>query len=147
MADSGVENINGQVDALLDTGKLRRVLAYLHSLDSATAVERLVAFYVEQHNSVMPHRLFDGRTPDEVHFGVATEMASELRERRRVARQERIATNRLITCDVTTPGAETITYPTLLDFPPRPSRRARYSRAGGWSGRSALLSEQGISCG
>jgi transposase InsO family protein len=126
MADSGVENINGQVDELLDSGKLRRVLAqvevsysnsmieawwrclkhswlYLNTLDSAPAVERLVAFYVEQHNSVMPHRAFDGRTPDEVYFDVATETASDLRERRRLARDERIAANRSITCAMCQP--------------------------------------------
>jgi hypothetical protein len=77
---------------------LKHSWLYLHTLGSAAAVERLVAFYVEQHNTVMPHRAFDGRTPDEIYFGVATETASELREWRRVARQERIATNRLITC-------------------------------------------------
>jgi transposase InsO family protein len=121
MADSGVENVNNQVDELLDTGKLRRVLAqvevsysnsmieawwrclkhswlYLHSLDSAAAVERLVAFYVEQHNTVMPHRAFDGRTPDEVYFGVADNLAGELAERRRLAREQRVASNRSKTC-------------------------------------------------
>lgn len=121
MADSGVENVNNQVDELLDTGKLRRVLApvevsysnsmseawwryltyfwtYLHSLDSAAAVERLVAFYVEQHNTVMLHRAFDGRTPDEVYFGVEDNLASELAERRRLAREQRIASNRSKAC-------------------------------------------------
>jgi transposase InsO family protein len=121
MVDSGVENVNGQVDKLLDTGKMRRVLAqvevsysnsmieawwrclkhswlYLHALDSASAVERLVAFYVEQHNTVMPHRAFDGRTPDEVYFGVAANLASELAYRRRLAREQRAASNRSMTC-------------------------------------------------
>jgi transposase InsO family protein len=121
MADSGVENVNNQIDKLLDTGKLRRVLAqvevsysnsmieawwrrlkhswlYLHSLDSAAAVERLVAYYVEQHNTVMPHRAFDGRTPDEVYFGVAINLANELAERRRLAREQWVAKNRSMTC-------------------------------------------------
>jgi hypothetical protein len=71
---------------------------YLHSLDSASAVERLVAFYVEQHNTVMPHRAFDGRTPDEVYFGVAANFASELAERRRLASEQRVASNRSMTC-------------------------------------------------
>jgi hypothetical protein len=68
LADSGVENVNTQVDALITTGVLRRVLAFtelqfsnsmieawwrslkhqwlfLHSLDSLGTVRRLVAFY------------------------------------------------------------------------------------------------------
>ena len=66
LADAGVENVNAQVDALIHTGVLRRVLAFteltfsnsmieawwrslkhqwlfLHSLDSVTTVRRLVA--------------------------------------------------------------------------------------------------------
>jgi putative transposase len=71
LADSGVENVNAQVDALITSGVLRRVLAFtelqfsnsmieawwrslkhqwlfLHSLDSLGTVRRLVAFYVEE---------------------------------------------------------------------------------------------------
>jgi transposase InsO family protein len=89
VADSGVENVNGAVDALLGLGRLRRVLAqvevdfsnsmieafwrsmkhnwlFLNQLDTLTAVERLVSFYVTEHNSVMPHAAFNGQTPDEV---------------------------------------------------------------------------------
>jgi len=73
VADSGVENVNGQVDDLVETGVLRRILApvevafsnsiieawwrflrhqwlYLHMLDSFNGVKRLIVFYVEQHN-------------------------------------------------------------------------------------------------
>jgi len=119
--DSGVENVNGKVDALIDTGRLRRVLAlvevsnsnsmieawwrnlqnpwlYLHTLDSPAAVEKLVAFYVEQHDTVMPCRAFDGRTPDEVHFATATDLEDELAERRREARAERVVANRAVSC-------------------------------------------------
>jgi hypothetical protein len=104
VADSGVENVNHEVDRLLDLGRLRRVLAqvevvysnsmieawwrslkhswlYLHTLDSRAAVERLIAFYVEQHNAVMPHAAFDGRTPDEVYFDTASNLADELAAR------------------------------------------------------------------
>jgi len=119
--DSGVENVNGKVDTLIDRGRLRRVLAlvevsysnsmveawwrnlknswlYLHTLDSPAAVEKLIAFYVEQHNTVMPCRAFNGRTPDEVYFGTATDLEDELAVRRREARAERVATNRALTC-------------------------------------------------
>ena len=92
LADAGVENVNAQVDALIDTGVLRRLLAFtelkfsnsmieawwrslkhqwlfLHSLDSVTTVRRLVAFYVDEHNRVLPHSAFRGQTPDEMYFG------------------------------------------------------------------------------
>lgn len=39
---------------------------FLNQLDTPAAVERLVAFYVTEHNSVMPHAAFNGQTPDEV---------------------------------------------------------------------------------
>jgi putative transposase len=84
LADAGVENVNAQVDELIHTGVLRRMLAltelkfsnslieawwrslkhqwvFLHSLDSVTTVRRLVAFYVEEHNRVLPHSAFADR--------------------------------------------------------------------------------------
>jgi hypothetical protein len=42
---------------------------FLHSLDSVTTVRRLVGFYVDQHNRVLPHSAFHGQTPDEMYFG------------------------------------------------------------------------------
>jgi putative transposase len=95
LADGGVENVNAQVDDLITTGVLRRVLAFtelkfsnsmieawwrtlkhqwlfLHSLDSVTTVRRLVAFYVDEHNRVLPHSAFRGQTPDEMYFGTGT---------------------------------------------------------------------------
>jgi putative transposase len=92
VADSGVENVNGDVDALLGLGRLRRVLAqvevtfsnsmveawwrslkhnwlFLNRLDTLAAVERLVSVYVQQHNAVIPHSAFHGQTPDEMYFG------------------------------------------------------------------------------
>ena len=82
LADAGVENVNAEVDALLATGVLRRVLAFtelkcsnsmieawwrslkhhwlfLHSLDSVATVRRLVEFYVQEHNRVLPHSAFE----------------------------------------------------------------------------------------
>src|SRR5437762_9224011 len=92
LADAGVENVNAQVDALIDTGVLRRLLAFtelkfsnsmieawwrslkhqwlfLHSLDSVTTVRRLVEFDVQEHNRMLPHSAFRGQTPDEMYFG------------------------------------------------------------------------------
>src|ERR671931_2614428 len=84
LADAGVENVNAQVDELIDSGVLRRLLAFtelkfsnsmieawwrslkhqwlfLHPLDSVTTVRRLVEFYVQQHNRVLPHSAFRGK--------------------------------------------------------------------------------------
>ncbi len=65
---------------------------------AASELEKLVAFYVEQHNSVMPHREFNGRTPDEVYFGSGAEIEAELAARRRHALAERVLTNRAAQC-------------------------------------------------
>ena len=92
VADSGSENVNREVDDLLENVDFRRVLAqvevtfsnsmieafwrslkhswiYLHRLDTAAALRRLVEFYVTAHNEVMPHSAFEGQTPDEMYFG------------------------------------------------------------------------------
>jgi transposase InsO family protein len=78
-ADSGIQTINSAVDDTLLSACLERVLAqvdvaysnsmiesfwrsmkhqwlYLNSLDSVARLRTLVAFYVEQHNTQMPHR-------------------------------------------------------------------------------------------
>ena len=121
VADSGGANVNGAVDALLGLGRLRRVLAqvevdfsnsmieafwrsmkhnwlFLNQLDTPAAVEHLVAFYVTEHNSVMPHAAFNGQTPDEVYFGTGDQVAAQLAQRRTEARQARLAANRMVAC-------------------------------------------------
>ncbi len=92
LADGGVENVNAGIDELIDSGALRRVLAqteiafsnslieswwrtlkhqwlYLNTLDTTKSVHRLVSFYVEEHNTLLPHSAFGGQTPDEMYFG------------------------------------------------------------------------------
>src|SRR4030095_21302 len=105
LADAGAENVNAQVDALIPTGVLRRVLAFtdlkfsnsmieawwralkhhwlfLHSLDSVTTVRRLVEFYVQEHNRVLPHSAFRGQTPVEMYFYEAScQLPSMYRQR------------------------------------------------------------------
>jgi hypothetical protein len=71
---------------------------YLHQLDSIATVRRLVGFYVQQHNEVMPHSAFNGLTPDEVYFGKTDGVVESLADRRSVARRDRIATNRQSSC-------------------------------------------------
>jgi transposase InsO family protein len=102
VADPGVENVNEQVDGLVETGVLNRILAlvevafsdsmieacwrslrhqwlYLHMLDSITSVKRLIAFWVDQHNTTMPHSAFRGQTPDGVYFGTGNHVPSSRR--------------------------------------------------------------------
>ena len=121
-ADSGIENINGAVDDTLFTACLERVLAqvdvtfsnsmieafwrslkhqwlYLNSLDSIERLRALVEFYVEQHNTQMPHAAFSGQTPDEMYFGTAANLPAELAAARSCAGVSRLAANRAMSCD------------------------------------------------
>jgi transposase InsO family protein len=123
LVDAGVENMNGAVDALVERGLLRRLLAmvdisfsnslieawwrslkhnwlFLHPLDTAATVRREVAFYVEQHNSVIPHSAFQGQTQDEVYFGKGGDIPDQLAEARAMARDKRMEENRARQCPV-----------------------------------------------
>ena len=44
-------------------------------------VRRLVAFYVDEHNRVLPHSAFRGQTPDEMYFGTGDTIPADLRSR------------------------------------------------------------------
>jgi putative transposase len=121
LADACVENVNAQVDALLATGVLRRLLAmtelkfsnsmieawwrclkhhwlFLHALDSVATVRRLVTFYVDEHNGVLPHSAFRGQTPDEMYFGRGDAVPGELTSRADAARRARLEANRSASC-------------------------------------------------
>ena len=121
LADAGVENVNAQVDDLITTGVLRRVLAFtelkfsnsmieawwrslthqwlfLHSLDSVTTVRRFVEFYVHEHNRVLPHSAFRGQTPDEMYFGTGDAVPADLTSRAAAARRARVEANRSAAC-------------------------------------------------
>ncbi|MGQ0612803.1 MAG: DDE-type integrase/transposase/recombinase [Planctomycetaceae bacterium] len=121
VADKGVENRNGAVDALVSSGLLRRGLAmtgirfsnsmieawwrslrhawlFLHSLDNVAKVRNLVAFYVDEHNAALPHSAFRGQTPDEMYFGTGTEVPAQLAAAHKVARVQRLGENRAQTC-------------------------------------------------
>jgi transposase InsO family protein len=128
LADAGVENVNAQVDALITTGLLHRVLAFtelrfsnsmieawwrslkhqwlfLHSLDSVATVRRLVEFYVQEHNCVLPHSAFHGQTPDEMYFGTGDAVPADLTSGAAAARRARAEANRSAACE-TCPSAE-----------------------------------------
>ena len=79
---------------------LKHQWLYLNQLDSVTTVEKLVEFYVDQHNSYLPHSAFRGQTPDEMYFGIGDNIPQQLEEARREARELRMATNRSKSCRV-----------------------------------------------
>jgi putative transposase len=121
LADAGVENVNAAVDELIQTGVLRRLLAftelrfsnsmieawwrsmkhqwlYLHPLDSVATIRRLVAFYAHEHNHVLPHSAFRGQTPDEMYVGTAEAVPGDLTSRAAAARRARLEANRSRSC-------------------------------------------------
>ena len=121
LVDGGVENFNSAVDEVVASGILKRVLAqteitfsnsmieswwrvlkhqwlYLNTLDSVSTVTTLVAFYVNQHNTHMPHSAFQGQTPDEMYFGTGSAIPKQLHESRVAARESRMKANRAQTC-------------------------------------------------
>jgi transposase InsO family protein len=126
--DSGVENLNGDVDLLFERSALHRVIAqidvtfsnslieawwrslkhrwlYLHQLDNIATVRRLVEFYVTEHNERIPHAAFHGQTPDEIYFGRGAQIPDELAARRREARERRLERNRAVACGACPRGA------------------------------------------
>ena len=121
MTDGGSENFNSAVDELVRTGVLKRVLAqtdiqfsnsmieswwrvlkhqwlYLNTLDTLATVQKLVGFYVEQHNTHLPHAAFQGQTPDEMYFGTGSEVPKQLAAAKVAARQARLDANRAVRC-------------------------------------------------
>ena len=55
-------------------------------------------FFVEEHNTQMPHSAFAGQAPDEMYFGTAVDLPTQLAAARSKARVERLAANRAMTC-------------------------------------------------
>src|SRR5262245_17438065 len=94
--------------SLVTTGVLRRVVAwwrslkhqwlFLDSLDFVTTVRRLVAFYVQEHNTVLPHSAFGGQTPDEMYFGKGDAVTADLTAGAAATRPARMEANRSATC-------------------------------------------------
>ena len=126
LADGGVENDNSAVDKLVDSGLLKRLLAmtdisfsnslieswwrtlkhqwlYLNTLDTVARLEKLVTFYVEEHNMRLPHSAFRGQTPDEMYFGTGDHIPGELDAAKTAARQSRMKLNRAKWCPTCQP--------------------------------------------
>ena len=83
---------------------LKHQWLFLHSLDSVTTVHRLVTFYVDEHNRVLPHSAFRGQAPDEMYFGTGDAVPADLTSRAAAARRARGKANRSASCE---------TYPSL----------------------------------
>jgi transposase InsO family protein len=119
--DSGVENLNKNVDKLLEGSTLERVIAqidvtfsnslieswwrslkhqwlFLNHLDNVVTLRKLIDFYVAEHNATMPHSAFRGQTPDEMYFGRGTTIPDDLALKRREAQRLRVERNRKIAC-------------------------------------------------
>ena len=77
---------------------LKHQWLFLHSLDSVSTVRRLVAFYVDEHNRVLPHSAFRGQTPDEMYFGTGDTVPADLTSRAAAARRARVEANRSASC-------------------------------------------------
>ncbi len=127
LVDGGVENYNGAVDELVDSGVLQRLLAqtdisfsnslieswwralkhqwlYLNTLDTVSRLGKLVMFYVDEHNRRLPHTAFRGQTPDEMYFGTGMCIPEELDAARKIARQSRMDVNRATSCTMCRPS-------------------------------------------
>ena len=121
LVDGCVENYNSAVDELVDSGLLRRLLAqtdisfsnslieswwralkhqwlFLNPLDTISRLEKLVAFYVDEHNTRLPHSAFRGQTPDEMFLGTGDHIPDELEAAKKVARLSRMDVNRATSC-------------------------------------------------
>ena len=62
------------------------------------AVRRHVAFYVNAHNTEIPHPAFSGQTPDEIYHGRGEDISERLEADRRKARKARLEANRVFSC-------------------------------------------------
>lgn len=116
LADGGVENFNSAVDELIESGLLKRLLAmteitysnslieswwralkhqwlYLNTLDKLSTLERLIEFYVDEHNTRLPHSAFRGQTPNEMSFDTGHHIPQELEATKKAARKSRMEVN------------------------------------------------------
>jgi len=79
--------------------KVALILTADEALDNVATVRRLVAFYVDEHNRVLPHSAFGGQTPDEMYFRTGEGIPAELARRADAARRARLQANRPVRCD------------------------------------------------
>ncbi len=82
---------------------LKHQWLYLNTLDTVATVKKLVAFYVDEHNTRLPHSAFRGQTPDEMYFGTGKHVPNQLEASRKAARQSRLEANRKRSCQICEP--------------------------------------------
>ena len=104
VAGHTVENFNSAVDGVVESGLLTRVPSqtditfsnslieswwraikhqrlYLNTLDTVATIRKLVAFYIDQHNTQLPHSAFRGQTPDEMCMRTGSKIPKQLIEK------------------------------------------------------------------
>jgi len=79
--------------------KLKHSYLFKYNLDSLATVKRLIAKFIDEYNTIMPHSAFRGQTPDEMFFGTARDIEKHLTEERIKAREKRVEFNRALSCD------------------------------------------------
>ena len=79
---------------------LKHQWLYLNTLDTVATVRKLVAFYIDQHNTHLPHSAFRGQTPDEMYMGTGSKIPKQLEASRIASRHSRMEANRAQTCQV-----------------------------------------------
>ena len=118
--DSGFKDVNSGISGPVSSELIERILAhvqvdfsnsiveafwrsakyqwlFLNELRAVADVQRLVAFFVEQHNTV-PHSSFKGQTPNERYDGTGDDVVINLAQARAKARRDRLAKNRASHC-------------------------------------------------
>jgi putative transposase len=123
MVDSGSENLNESVDALIQANQIRRLIAqieinasnsmvemlfhrlknrhlYFVALNKLEDVKAAVDFYLNESNQNIPHAVLRGATPTEVFSGQWISWNLEaLKDQQSTARQDRMAANRSLKCE------------------------------------------------
>ncbi len=78
---------------------LKHQWLYLNTLDSVSSVDKLVRFYVQGHDTRLPHSAFQGQTPDEMYFQNGEHIHQQLEAARQQARQARAEENQKRDCE------------------------------------------------
>ena len=135
--DSGVENINTDVAALIEANTIQRVLAqvdiyfsnsmieswwrqlkhqwlFLNTLDTIATVRKLIKFDVQQHNEHVPHSAFEGQTPAEMYFATGADLPDKLKAVQLLATHARRETNLARSCSACRTESQLV----ALDSPP-----------------------------
>jgi hypothetical protein len=102
---STLERVIAQIDVTFSNSlieswwrSLKHQWLFLNHLDNVVTLQKLIDFYVAEHNATMPHSAFRGQTPDEMYFGLGATIPDELALKRRDAQRLRVERNRNIAC-------------------------------------------------